>query len=79
MIIAPGCRRRADEYAVNEEGHRDFLPPQPRVTESAGNNVKEHRRTEPRQGDAAEHHQDLLDQIQRSPFEMAVLLSSTSE
>ena len=74
MIIAPRRRRRADEHAVNEKGHRDFLQPQPRVTKRARDDVEEHRRAETRQGDAAEHHQDLFDEVQSPPFEMAVSL-----
>src|SRR5437868_11254911 len=40
MIIAPRRRRRADEHAVNEKGHRDFLQPQPRVTKRARDTSK---------------------------------------
>src|SRR5437588_6220182 len=34
VVIAPRRRRRTDEHAVNEKRHRNFLQPQPGVTES---------------------------------------------
>ena len=54
MIVAPGRRRRPYENAVDEEGHRRLLQPQPGTTDRAGDDVAHHQDAKAGDGDAAQ-------------------------
>ena len=74
MIVAPRRRGDADEDAVDEEGHRHLLQPQPGVADGAGDDVAHHQDGEAGDGDAAQNHQHVFEQIERAPFQVALLL-----
>ena len=74
MVDAARGGRHADEHAPGEEARGDQLQPQPGRAELARHDVEEDRKREPGDGDAAEHHQDMLQRVQRLPFQMAMAL-----
>ena len=74
MIVAAGRRGDADEDAVDEEGHRRLLQPQPGMADRAGDDVAHHQHAEAGDGDAAQDHQDVFERIERAPLQVALLL-----
>ena len=74
MVVAARRRRDADENAVDEEGHRRFLQPQPGTADVRVTMSHITRTLKPGDGDAAQDHQDLFERIERAPFQVALLL-----
>ena len=72
VIVAARGDGRADEYRVDEERRRDFLEPQPRMTDAAGDDIESHGRREAEQQCPAQHHQDEFEHIERAPFQMTL-------
>ena len=72
MIVTPGRDRGANEDAVDEEGGRHLLRPQQGMAGDSCQNVKQRRRGEASQTDAAELHQNPLEWVQRPPFEAPI-------
>ena len=74
VVVAPGRHGRADENAIDEEGLRHLLQPQPWVPDRARDDVEHYRRRKAEQHDAAQDHQYQLETIQRAPFQVALPL-----
>src|SRR5581483_5410455 len=74
MIVAPNRRRDAEKDPVDEQEHRDFLHPQPRMSDQARDNVCKHDHAEAGDGYAAQQHQRLLKPIERAPLEVTLML-----
>ena len=74
MVVAACRRRNADKNPVQEEAHRRFLQPQPRMADGTGDDVGQDEDAEARDADAAQNHQQVFERIERAPFQMALLL-----
>ena len=70
MIVAPGGDRRPDENTVDEQGRRDLLQPQPGVAERSRQDVERDRKRKAEQREPADPHQDDLERIESSPFQV---------
>jgi hypothetical protein len=72
VVIAARGDGRADENRVNEKRGRDFLEPQPRMTDAAGDDIEGHGRRKAKQQQPAQHHQGEFEHVERAPFQMTL-------
>ncbi len=74
MVIAPAGDARADEDAVDEASRRHLLQRQHGMAQRPRQDVDERRAGEAQKRRAAKQHQQLLQGIERRPFEMPLTL-----
>src|SRR3954463_15698682 len=74
MIVAPDGCGDAEEDAVDEQKHRDFLHPKPRASDQARDDVRKDDNAEAGDRQSTEQHQHLFEPVERTPLEMALML-----
>src|SRR4029077_20923297 len=74
MIIAPRRGGNADKRSIDEEIHRRFLQPQPRMADRAGDDVANNKNAECSDDDSAQDHQQIFEWVEYAPFQMTLFL-----
>src|SRR5262245_13774273 len=74
MIVAAGGGSNTEKNSVEKEAHGRFLGKKPGMTDGAQDDVCQHHNAKTRNGDSTQHHQEVFKRIERTPFQMALLL-----
>src|SRR4029077_16356212 len=74
MVVAPRRGGDTDKRSIDEEIHRRFLQPQPRMANRAGDDVAKNKHTECGEDNSAQDHQKIFERVEHAPFQMALFL-----
>src|SRR5690348_14312339 len=76
MVVAAGHHGNTKKNSIEEERHGRLLGKKPGVPQGAQNHVRKYHDAEAGNRDPAEDHQKIFEWIERSPFQMALLLQN---